>query len=274
MERRGDQRRRVVVDPLVERLYRAGGVLVGRGAQFGAALPGEGGEEHCVEVDRVELALRPDNQVLGLQIPVGRIVGDQLGGQRVEAPGQLPEAGRVAIRDGPVDCLAERRPLDPVGQHDIRPEPLVRGGVEEELPLVQPLSVDLAQVAHRPQEAAQDHPPAAAADAEDGGRVSDGVNGAPVRTAFGLQTVERPQQSVRIVEREEVLAEGVHRTRSVTEDGTVPKKVPSCRFGAGSSRPVRFSGSCSVRVRDPRSSRRRSRRRTNRRSSGPAGPRA
>ena len=83
MERRGDQRRRVVVDPLVERLYRAGGVLVGRGAQFGAALPGEGGEEHCVEVDRVELALRPDNQVLGLQIPVGRIVGDQLGGQRV-----------------------------------------------------------------------------------------------------------------------------------------------------------------------------------------------
>lgn len=248
-------------------------MLVGRGTQFGAALPGEGGEEHCVEVDRVELALRLDNQVLGLQIPVGRIVGDQLGGQRVEAPGQLPEAGRVAIRDGPVDCLAERRPLDPVGQHDIRPKALVRGRVEEELPLVQPFAVDLPQVAHRTEKAAQCHPPPAAADTEDRGRVSDGVQGAPVRTAFGLQSVERPQQSVRVVEREEVLAEGVHRARSVTEDGTVPKKVPSCRFGAGSSRPVRVSGSCSVRVRDPRSSRRRSRRRTNRRSSGPAGPR-
>ncbi len=159
---------------------------------------------------------------------MGRIVGDQPGGQRVEAPGQLPEAGRVAIRDGPVDRLAERRPLDPVGQHDIRPKPLVRGGVEEELPLVQPLSVDFAQVAHRPQEAAQGHPPAAAADTEDGGRVPDGVDGTPVRAAFGRQAVERPQQPVRIVEREEVLAEGVCIVRGrFTEDGTVPKKVPS-----------------------------------------------
>ena len=256
-------------------------MLVGRRAQLGTLLPGEGGEEGGVEVDRVQRSCGIDDEVLGFQVAVGRPVGDHRGGQRVECRGEPGQAHPVAGSGGPADRFAERLALDPFVQHDIDPFARSRRAdrvVEEELPFEQPFAVDLPQVAHRAQEAPQRPDAAGVADAEDGGGVPDRVFGASRSVAAHLRLAQRAGQPAQVGEGEKILSQRVHGAASDADAGPSGKERPrACLFRTRRSglRSVRISGSRSGCGRGLRSIRRRiRRRRTNRTSSGPAGLRA
>lgn len=225
VQRRGEQRGGIVVQRGVELLRRTGRMLVGLGSQLGARLSGKGGEEHGIAVDRVEPARRIDDQILGLQIAVGPVVGDQGCGQPVELLRQGLESGPVACGGGPVHRLAQRLALDPAVENDVDPFAPVGRRVEVERLLAEPVAVDLPQVAHRAEEAAQGARLPVVPHAEDDGRVPDGVFGRSGCVAAQRDLPEAACEPLGIGEREEVLAECAHGFRR--ERGTVLVEGPA-----------------------------------------------
>ena len=285
VQRRGDQRRGVVVEAFVVQLGRACRVLVGRRAQLRAPLPGEGGQVGGVEVDRVQPAVRADDDVFGFQVAVRPLVGKQLRGQAVECRRQVVQSGALPGLCRPAHDAVERFALDPVVEHDVGPDPVRGGFVEVEFALEQPCAVDFTQVARRPQVTAQGADAARVADAEDRGAVAHRDERTALGVAAQFDLAQRAGQAARIGERGEVLAQQRHE-RTVSDPGPstakrgsekprLPKtaRAVPCEISGSSGRCGRGRRS---RSRGHRSrSRHRSRgRRTSRRSSGPAGPRA
>ena len=210
VQRRRDQRRGVVVDPFVEVGRRAGRVLVGRRAQFGADLPGEGGQVRGVEVDRAERAVVADDDILGFQVAVGAVVRDQREGQPVEQPDEdlqtlaVPEGG--GLRHGFVQGGA----FDPVAEDRIDPDAGFGRGVQVKLLFEKPLAVDLLQVAHRAQVTAQRADASAEADAEYGGGVAGAEAGAALFVAAHVDFTQRARQAAGVEKSQQVLTEGKH----------------------------------------------------------------
>ena len=190
-------------------------MLVGRRAQFGARLSGEGGQECGVEVDRMQLPVPVYDDVRGLQVAVGAVVGDHAGGQGVERFRKAPELRRIAREGGFGDRFVEGRTVDPVAQNRIDPDACFRRSVEVELLFEHSVAVDLPQVAHPAQVAAQRPDASVAADAEDDGRIADAVKGASLPVPAQLHLAQRACQAVGIGECEQVLAKGEHVVRWV-----------------------------------------------------------
>lgn len=148
MQARGDQGCGVVVEPFVEIRRRARRMLVGRCAQFGARLSGEGGQKCGVEVDRMQFPVPADDDVCGFQVAVGAVVGDHAGGQGVERLRKAPELCRVACESRFGGRFVQGHALDPVAQNRVDPDARFRRGVEEKFFFQQFVAVNLPQVAH------------------------------------------------------------------------------------------------------------------------------
>ena len=144
-------------------------MLVSRRAQFGARLPGEGGQESGVEIDRMQSLIPVDDDVRGFQVSVGAVVGDQSGGQCVERFRKAPEFCRI-VGLGRLDSrFVQGLALDPVAQNHIDPDSRFRRRVEVKFFFEQFVSVYFLQVAHRAQVTAQRADASVVADAEHDG---------------------------------------------------------------------------------------------------------
>ena len=185
-------------------------MLVGGRSQLGACLAGELRQIHGVEVDRVEVPRSIDQNVFGFQIAVCPVVGDHPGGEPVEGRGQTGQPFRIAEHGGFGDRLVEVHAFDPLSEDDVHPDAALGRRVEVELPFEQPVSVDLPQMALRPQVAPQRADPSFAADAENGRGVSDVELRASRFVAAYVQLSQRAGQSAGIVEGHQVLAECEH----------------------------------------------------------------
>ena len=152
-------------------------MLVGCRAQFGARLSGEGGQKCGVEVDRMQFPVPADDDVRGFQVAVGAVVGDHAGGQGVERLRKAPELCRVACESRFGGRFVQGHALDPVAQNRVDPDARFRRGVEEKFFFQQFVAINLPQVAHFAQVAAQRTDAPVAADAEDDGRIADAVTG-------------------------------------------------------------------------------------------------
>lgn len=113
------------------------------------------------------------------------------------------------------DRFVEGRAVDPVAQNRIDPDARFRRSVEVELLFEHSVAVDLPQVAHPAQVAAQRPDASVAADAEDDGRIADAVKGASLPVPAQLHLAQRACQAVGIGECEQVLAKGEHVVRWV-----------------------------------------------------------
>lgn len=251
----GEQGGGVVVEPAVEVSGRASGVLVGGRAQLEGGAPLHTGEVQRVEVDQPQVAAGRHHDILGLQVAVGPVVGEQFGGQGVEPPGELVQKRGVAAFQRPVHHDVERVALDPVVEHHVDPLALFVVGVDVELLAQELLAVYGIQIHGRlGGVAAQPVHPPVQLDAEHGGPVADGVAGPSVGIAQQPQVLQPFAESLGLFERaDQAGREGIHgekRSRG-------PKKAPNdLRIGV----PTNGSG----RSRNPRGRDRRSRRRTRR----------
>ncbi len=121
VQRRRNQRCGVVVEPRVEIRRRAGRVLVGRRPQFGADLPGKGGQVRGVEVDRAERAVVADDDIFGFQVAVRPVVGDHCGGPAGRTAGRGFADSRGPAGGGLRHGFVQGGAFDPIAEDRHRP---------------------------------------------------------------------------------------------------------------------------------------------------------
>jgi len=183
----GEQGGGVVVNPAVEVAQRAPGVLVGGRPQLRCTLSSHLGAETGVEVDEPKTPCLVQQNVLGLQVAVRPVVGEQPGRQLVEALRQPGEGGRVSDVLRPFHHVVQRVPLDPVVRHHADPFAVAAVRMEEELFGQEAASVQRGEVHGGPAGVtAQTQRAFAEADFENDGAVADVEDGPPRLVATEL----------------------------------------------------------------------------------------